>query len=344
MKALLHSLATLVGVEHNVTSHSEKFIASIGSLFGVLVVAIVSLSVTSGVTAGVMIASMGASAVLLFVVPHGALSQPWPVVGGHLVSAAIGVLCQQLFPGWFWTPALAVALSIVAMQYLRCVHPPGGATALMAVIGGNDIHRLGFEFLLNPVLLNVLSMLVLALVFNNLFPWRRYPAALMKRQHAALSAKFSPQSELTQEDFEAAMHRLNTFVDISSEDLIELVDLARQHAEERSPHPATIEAGRTYSNGRLGRHWSVRQIIDQERHGKKGKSRVIYKTLAGAGAWETGICDAEEFRQWARFEVESRDGRWVRPSNVVGLNTAQKDATQKNAPLAKQGTRGGSGP
>ena len=312
LPSFLRAFAVFIGVEHNVTSHSEKFIASIGALFGIMVVAIVSLSVTSGVMAGVMIASMGASAVLLFVVPHGALSQPWPVIGGHLISATLGVLCQQLFPGWFWTPALAVALAIVAMQYLRCVHPPGGATALVAVIGGEQIHQMGYGFLINPVMLNVLSMLVLALVFNNLFPWRRYPASLMKRQHAALSAKFAPQTELTQEDFEAAMHKLNTFVDISSEDLIELVDLARQHADERSPHPATIEAGHTYSNGRLGRHWGVRQIIDEEKGNKKKTNRVIYKTLAGSGAFDTGICDTEEFRQWARFEVEMKDGRWVR--------------------------------
>ncbi len=308
-----HALAALLGIELNVTSHFEKFIASLGALLGVLVVAVVSLAVSSGTTAGLMTASMGASAVLLFVVPHGALSQPWPVVGGHVVSAAVGVACQQWLPAGLLTPALAVALSIVLMQYLRCVHPPGGATALMAVISGNEIHRLGFGYVLNPVLLNVLSMLVLALLFNNAFPWRRYPAALMKRHHhVQASGRLPEQSELTQEDFEAAMHKLNTFVDISSEDLIELVDLAREHAEERQPHPYAIELGRSYSNGRLGRHRSVRQIIDQQQGNKKHQDKVIYKTLAGAGAWETGICDAEEFRLWARFEVESRDGRWVK--------------------------------
>ncbi len=309
--SLVHKLAFWLGVEHNVTSHAEKWISSLGALLGVVVVAVVSLAVTSGVTAGLMIASMGASAVLLFVVPHGALSQPWPVVGGHVVSAAVGVACYQWLPSLLWSPALAVALSIVAMQYLRCVHPPGGATALMAVIGGNEIHRLGFGFLLNPVLLNVMSMLVLAVLFNNAFAWRRYPAALMKRQHGSVG-RLPEQSELTQEDFEAAMHKLNTFIDVSSEDLIELVDLARQHAEVRQPHPAAIEPGHSYSNGRLGRHWSVRQIIDQQRGDKKGKDKVIYKTLAGDGAWATGICEAEEFRLWARFEVESKDGRWVK--------------------------------
>jgi CBS domain-containing membrane protein len=306
----LQKFAAVVGVEHNVTSHMEKWIAAAGALLSLLVVALVSLRVTEGVTAGLMVASMGASAVLLFVVPHGALSQPWPVFGGHVLAAVTGVACQQLFPGQWWSPALAVAGAIVLMQYLRCVHPPGGATALMAVIGGPDIHGLGFGFVLDPVMVNVASMLLLALVFNNVFPWRRYPAALAKRFHVPATA--GTASELTQEDFEAAMHKLNTFIDISTEDLIELVDLARQHAEEQRPHPSTIKLGHSYSNGRLGKHWSVRQVIDQAQGKDARKHKVIYKTLAGSGSWETGICGYEEFRQWARFEVASRDGRWVR--------------------------------
>ena len=305
------SVLALFGIESNVTSHGEKAIATLGSLLGILTVVLVSRSLAGG-SASLLVTSMGASAVLLFVVPHGALSQPWPVIGGHMVSALIGVACAQWFAGELWTPALAVALSIASMQYLRCVHPPGGATALMAVTGGEQIHALGYGFLLDPVLVNVVSILLLAIVFNNLFPWRRYPAVLMKREHtkAHLADQAATATELTQEDFEAAMHKLNTFVDVSSEELVELVELAYRHAEEQRPHPATIEPGHCYSNGRLGRHWSVRQVIDigSGRH----KTRIIYKTMAGAGAWDTGICGYEEFRQWARFEVESKDGRWVR--------------------------------
>lgn len=306
----LQKLAAVIGIENDVTSHAEKWISSAGALLAILVAALVVLRVTDGLSAGLLVASMGASAVLLFVVPHGALSQPWPVLGGHLLSALVGVLSQQLFPGQWWTAAVAVSVSILLMQYLRCIHPPGGATALMAVIGGPEIHELGYGFLLDPVLLNVACMLGLALLFNNLFPWRRYPAALAKRLHDSPRHKASPSSELTQEDFEAAMHKLNTFIDISTEDLIELVDLARQHAEEQRPHPATIKPGHSYSNGRLGKHWSVRQVIDRGQ-GKRG-GKVIYKTLAGEGLWETGISGEEEFRQWARFEVVCRDGRWVR--------------------------------
>lgn len=309
-QSLLRHIAALLGVEHDLTSHSEKWIAALGALLSILVVALVSVSAVDGLGAGLIIASMGASAVLLFVVPHGALSQPWPVLGGHLLSALVGVACREALPLPWLAAALAVSLSIVLMQYLRCVHPPGGATALVAVIGGTQIEALGFAYVLHPVLLNVAGMLLVALLFNNLFPWRRYPAFLMHRQQPKAVAQAERQLELTQEDFEAAMHKLNTFVDISTEDLIELVELARQHAEEQRPHPASIEAGRCYSNGRLGRHWCVRQVIDQETPGRR--QRVIYKTMAGEGSWETGICGYEEFRQWARFEVQAQNGRWVR--------------------------------
>src|SRR5690606_26570448 len=126
----------LLGIETNATSHNEKLISAVGALLGILTVYWASQWYLE--TAGIllMVASMGASAVLLFAVPHGALSQPWPVIGGHTVSAFIGVSCQLLYPDHALTPALAVGLAVGAMHYLRCIHPPGGATALSAVIGG----------------------------------------------------------------------------------------------------------------------------------------------------------------------------------------------------------------
>ena len=144
--------------------HIEKWLSALGgmvSLLGILLISQLSLNMQG---ASVLVASMGASAVLLFAVPHGALSQPWPVLGGHLVFAA----------------ALAVALAIGAMHYLNCIHPPGGATALSAVIGGDAIHQLGFQYVLTPVLLNVIIVLVVAILFNYPFHWRRYPLVLRK--------------------------------------------------------------------------------------------------------------------------------------------------------------------
>lgn len=313
MKTILKEVAAYCGVELSSTSHAEKFISTIGALLGIFTVSIVSLWSLDGAGAAIVLASMGASAVLLFVVPHATLSQPWPLLGGHLISAVIGVSCQRFFPDQLWTAALAVALAITAMQYLRCVHPPGGATALAAVVGGAEIHSLGYGYVYYPVLLNILSILAIALMFNSLFFWRRYPAYLTRRRHTAVVAPTDRQLELTQEDFEAAMQKLDTFIDVTTEELIELLELATRHAELHQQHPASVRSGACYSNGKLGRLWSVRQVIDEDStQANRRKDEVIYKTLAGDGAYDTGICEREVFRQWARFEVVLRDGRWVK--------------------------------
>jgi CBS domain-containing membrane protein len=311
-RELLREFAAFIGVEHNSTNHAEKFIASAGALLSLLAVTFVSALYTDGPATSLMIASMGASVVLLFVVPHGALSQPWPVVSSHVLSAVIGVTCKLLFPEQAWTPALAVCLAIMLMQYLRCVHPPGGATALTAVIGGPEVEASGYWFVTNPVLMNVTIIIVIAVVFNNLFPGRHYPAHLLRLKPVKHPAAVTRQAQLTQEDFEAAMQQMNTFIDVTTDDLIELVDLATKHAEEQHAHPKNILLGHCYSNGQLGRLWSVRQVIDQAVGIKNRKDKVIYKILAGDKLYTTAVCEYEEFRQWARFEVIAQDGRWVR--------------------------------
>lgn len=311
-RALLHEFAAVIGVEHNSTNHAEKIIASAGALLSLLAVTFVSAFYTDGPATSLMVASMGASVVLLFVVPHGALSQPWPVVCSHLFSAVIGVSCKLLFPDQIWTPALAVCLAIMLMQYLRCVHPPGGATALTAVIGGPDVAALGYWFVVSPVLINIAIILTIALVFNNLFPGRHYPAHLLRLKPAKAPVAVTRQAQLTQEDFEAAMQQMNTFIDVTTDDLIELVDLATKHAEQQHAHPSNIVLGHCYSNGQLGRLWSVRQVIDQAVGVKNRRDKVIYKILAGDKLYTTAVCEYEEFRQWARFEVVAQDGRWVR--------------------------------
>lgn len=311
-RTLLSEFAAFIGVEHNSTNHVEKFIATSGALVSLLAVSFVSMIYTTGAAAGLMIASMGSSVVLLFVVPHGALSQPWPVVCSHLLSAALGVSCRLLYPEQVWTPALAVCLAIAAMQYLRCVHPPGGATALTAVIGGPEVDAMGYWFVVSPVLIDVGIILGIALVFNNLFPGRRYPAHLMRLKPGTSPIVSTQQLRLTQEDFEAAMQHMNTFIDVTTDDLIELVELATRHSEEQHAHPSSIKLGHCYSNGRLGRLWGVRQVIDEAVGIQNRRDKVIYKIQAGDNIYDTAVCEYEEFRQWARFEVAAQNGRWRR--------------------------------
>lgn len=123
-----------------------------------------------------MIGSFGASCVLVYGAPRSPLAQPRNLMGGHLISALIGVLCWRLFASWpTLAQALAVATAIAAMHLTRTLHPPGGATALIATLGSPDIQALGFWYVLMPATLGPLLLLLVALVVNNLSKSRRYP-------------------------------------------------------------------------------------------------------------------------------------------------------------------------
>ena len=77
-----------------------------------------------------LMASMGASAFLLFVLPHSPMAQPWPLLGGHLVAALAAMGFHYLIDDAVMVAAASVGASVLAMQILRCLHPPAAATAL----------------------------------------------------------------------------------------------------------------------------------------------------------------------------------------------------------------------
>lgn len=123
-----------------------------------------------------LIGSFGASSVLIYGAINSPLAQPRNLIGGHLVSALVGVTICKLIPGETWlSSALSVALSIVMMQITKTLHPPGGATALIANIGSEKIKAMGYLYVLSPVLTGVLILFVVALIFNNITPNRSYP-------------------------------------------------------------------------------------------------------------------------------------------------------------------------
>ena len=177
MKTESKALRTWAGITDIHVTHAEKWLSAIGGMLGILCIVSISQAQLGLAGSTSIIASMGATAVLLFAVPQGPLSQPWPVFGGHVVSAIIGVACSQWIPLPALAAAVAVAVAITSMHYLRCIHPPGGATALSAVVGGDAVHQLGFQFVLTPVALNAMTILAVAFVFNAPFVWRRYPVA-----------------------------------------------------------------------------------------------------------------------------------------------------------------------
>ena len=212
----------LIGVELNPSSYAEKLISGVGGFLAIFMIFQISYMVL-GSDAYLIVASMGAATVLLFAVPHGPLSQPWPLFGGNLISACIGVAAAQLIPDLFVAAAVAVGGAITVMYFMKCIHPPGGATALSAVVGGEAVHSLGYMYVITPVLLNVVVIFLVAVGFNWLFKWRRYPAKLVKKSEAESSSKPS----VSHEAIEHALRQIDSFIDVSEEDLNEIYRLAR---------------------------------------------------------------------------------------------------------------------
>lgn len=205
-----------LGVELNVVSTKEKAVAAAGGMLSILLLCLVTEACVGIVDGSALVASMGASAVLLFAVPHGQLSQPWPVIAGHGLSALVGVGCEAWIGSPILASAMAVGLAIGIMHWLKCIHPPGGATALTAVLGGAAIRDLGFAYVLCPVLANAAVMVAVAVVFNAGFRWRRYPAAWVNRP------RMEDPERSNHEDLVEALRSLDLFVDLAEDDLLRL--------------------------------------------------------------------------------------------------------------------------
>ncbi|WP_337193826.1 HPP family protein [Malikia spinosa] len=180
-----------------------------------------------------LIAPMGASAVLLFLLPASPLAQPWAILGGNLVSALIGVSCAQLLGHSVAVAALAGALAAAAMLALRCLHPPGGAVALTAVLGSPSVQLLGYGFAFWPVGINSAFMLLVALLFNNL-SGHRYPhrGGAGGRARGTRDPAPSLRGSL-KEDLDLALASFGERLDIDREDLEEIVLRASLQAQNR---------------------------------------------------------------------------------------------------------------
>ena len=305
-----HFLA-FIGLEADTTSHGEKIVSTVGGFAGILMVALASGYFVGPTDAALMTASMGASAVLLFAMPHGTLSQPWQLVGGHVISALVGVTVAKFVPGIMLPAALAVALAIGAMHYLRCIHPPGGATALTAVIGGPAVHALGYQYVLTPVLLNTGIILCTAIGVNYFFPWRRYPAKLGQKKNNHAGAGLTA-SDISREDLEFALRKMNIYVDVTEQDLEKIYALARKHS--LGPHltPEEIRSGAFYTNGKYGDRWAIYQVIDESTDTSPEKGQVIFKIVAGKQRGHSGIMARGKFAQSVQHEVTRNENSWQR--------------------------------
>ncbi|MEN6587966.1 MAG: HPP family protein [Sulfuricella sp.] len=157
-------------------SNEEIIWSWIGAFLGIALVAWVDQLFFDGTDLTLMIGSFGASAVLVYGAVRSPLAQPRNLVGGHILSAIVGVTCWKLFHQYPWlAQAMAVATAIALMHATRTLHPPGGATALIAVLGSPAIHNLGFWYVLVPAALGPLILLAVGVVVNNIPESRRYP-------------------------------------------------------------------------------------------------------------------------------------------------------------------------
>lgn len=156
-------------------NNTDALIGTVGAALSMAITWVVSDALLDGVSP-ILVVSMGATAVILFTMPTAPAAQPVPVILAHCVAAFLGVLSTQLFDNTAVAVGIAVGVHAGLMVRFGYMHPPSGGTALTAILGGEAVTELGYSFMWRPVLLNTVLLVLLAIVINAPFAWRRYPA------------------------------------------------------------------------------------------------------------------------------------------------------------------------
>ena len=208
----------------------DRFLCGIGALLGLLISSFVSWYALGDFNAW-YIAPMGASSVLLFAVPASPLAQPWNMVVGNIIAGIIGVTCALFISNLTIAFSIAVALSIFLMMTTDSLHPPSGAVAITAVLGGTTVHELGYAFIFYPVLLNSVLLLIVAVIFNRLLG-KQYP------QIAQLNTRSkdpTPTQKVTiqPQDIQDVLEHQTELLDISEYDLQKIILEAQEKANAR---------------------------------------------------------------------------------------------------------------
>jgi CBS domain-containing membrane protein len=168
-------LARVIVYKETLVDFREHFWTFLGAFTGVALIGLLNsyfLDISENLF---LIGSFGASAVLIYGVINSPLAQPRNLIGGHLLCAIVGVTISMLIKETWLAAALAVSISIVVMQITKTLHPPGGATALIAIIGSAKIKDLGYMYVISPILSGVIILFTVAIIFNNMTRHRSYP-------------------------------------------------------------------------------------------------------------------------------------------------------------------------
>lgn len=251
-------------------SRGERWRSALAALAGMLLLQGILALIPLGSEVSHLLAPLGATSIILFALPHSPLGQPWPMAAGLLLCALTGWLCGTWIHSEMLAIASAVAISVWLMAFLRCIHPPGGAMAIVCVFGA------AHPELLLTVALNVLTMLLVVLTINNLLPGRRYPVGLLPPAPSALPPP--RRSAIAHDDLRHALGTIDTYLDISEEDLVEVYEQAIAHALQRherrlcleimTPDPLCIEYGDSLNDAwaLLRRHrLKALPVIDRSR-------------------------------------------------------------------------------
>lgn len=180
------------------------------------------------------VASMGASALILFATPHAPMAQPWSLMMGQLLSAVCGLVAWHLFSNVWVAIPVAVASATFLMLLLRCRHAPGGATALLIAMGGPAVSTLDWQLLWVNMLPSLLTLFIVATVFNAPFKWRRYPAILAVKSAESLSPSVTePMQGIDHYDLVYASEHLKAYFEISEAEFMEIYQAAKAHHQRK---------------------------------------------------------------------------------------------------------------
>ena len=213
-----------------------KLLSLIACFCSIFFIALITKIVSPWPGYPMIVASMGASAIILFFIPSSPLAQPWPFVGGQLISAIVGMACALNISETSTAAATAVGGSIFLMLIMRCLHPPAAATSLTPIMAGASLTSLGYSFVIVPVAINVLTMLFLAITINRWVMKRNYPSALpikkeINQRHNIV--KPSHQIGFSEQDLDLALEKNDVFIDMTHSALSKLLTQVEMNTFQR---------------------------------------------------------------------------------------------------------------
>lgn len=317
----LHQFLQYCGLpETNTVSWSERARSTIGVVIGLAGIVCLGLFTTSnGDTSPWIIASIGASAYIVFVLPSSPLAQPWAVIAGSFFSALVALTATYFFQDKVFLIPLSVGLAILVMFVMRCLHPPAAALALLIPLNGFT----DFHFLLFPVLANVVLLVLVGAIYNSLsgkpYPYR--PKVIANSTPAQKQDR-----KIEDEEIDAVLARYNQVIDVNKEDLANLITQVEQRANHKKLKSMLCKQMMTTTV----KHVSVHTSLDEAWKILRS-DHVKALPVIDADRRVLGIITLEGFIEKAAGDFQSNFGKGLKAllrTSISGLNKAPQTAGQ----------------